>query len=102
MIRTHLRMTVQPGREAEFERRFIQLDVLGAAARAARLRTGELLRPQRGGDYVVTATWDGPDAYQAWRDSAAREKIGAALEGLVTPSPDLEVYDVLHVYPPRR
>ncbi len=102
MIRTILRMTVSPGREAEFERRFAQLDVLGAAARAAGLRSGELLRPRGGGAYVVTATWDGPEAYQKWRDSAAREEIGAALEGLVMPSPDPEMFEVRGVYPPDR
>lgn len=102
MIRTILRIAVPSGREAEFEHRFIQVDVLGAAARAAGLRTGELLRPPRGGDYVVTATWDGPEAYQVWRNSAAKERTGAALDGLAMPSPDPEVYDVLHVYPPRR
>jgi len=37
MIRTILRMTVHPGGEAEFERRFADLDVLGAAARVADL-----------------------------------------------------------------
>lgn len=102
MIRTILRMTVPPGREAEFERRFVQLDVLGAAARAAGMRSGELLRPHGDGGYVVTATWDGPEAYQAWRQSPSREKIGAELEALVAPSPDPEIYDVCHVHPLRR
>lgn len=109
MIRTILHMRVQPGREGEFERRFAQLDVLGAAARAAGLRSGELLRPasngaglrpRGGGSYVVTATWDGPEAYQRWRDSAAREEIGTALDGLVTPSPEPEMFEVLAVHPP--
>src|SRR3989442_906059 len=54
MIRTILRMTVQPGGEAEFERRFADLDVLGAAARgpgdgapAKRRRRGAAGAPPR-------------------------------------------------------
>ena len=102
MIRTILRMTVHPGGEAEFERRFADLDVLGAAACVAGLRSGELLRPRGGGPYVVTATWDTPEAYEAWRDSAARKEVGAGLDPLVTLSPDPEIYDVCHVHPLRR
>lgn len=95
-------MVVQPGREAEFERRFGHLDVLGAAARTAGLRTGELLRPRNGGTYLVTATWDGIEAYTGWRDSASRQELGAALEGLVTPGQDPEIHDVVQIYPPDR
>ena len=95
-------MTVHPGGEAEFERRFADLDVLGAAARVAGLRSGELLRPHGGGPYVVTATWDTPEAYQAWRDSAARKEVGAGLDPFVALSPDPEIYDVCHVHPLRR
>ncbi len=94
-------MTPRPGRQAEFKRQFVQLDILGAAARTAGLR-GELLRPRAGGIYIVTATWDTPEAYQAWRDSAVRQQIGVALEGFVTPSPAPELYEVLGVYSPDR
>lgn len=99
MIRTILRMIVKPGREAEFERRFMELDVLGAAARAAGLRSGELLRPRGGGAYVVTATWDGPEAYQTWRDSRAREELGAVVQEVAAPAPDPETFEVVGVYP---
>ncbi len=56
VIRSLFRMTPHPGRQAEFERQFVQLEVLGAAARTAGLRSGELLRPRAGGIYIVAAT----------------------------------------------
>ncbi len=99
MIRTVLRMRVYPGREAELERRFAELDVLGAAARVAGLRSGELLRPRDGGTYVVTGTWDSLEAYQVWQQSAVRQQIGAALEGVAVPGADTEVHDVVQAYP---
>ena len=95
MIRSILHLDVQSGREDEFERAFATLDVLGRAAVAAHLRTGELLRSLDGGGYVVVATWDGPDDYRAWQDSPARAEMVNALEHFVEPGRGGDLYEIV-------
>lgn len=98
MVRSVLRMAVQPGKEREFEQVFARLRVLPRAQEAARMRGGELLRPLAGGPHLVTATWDRLENYQVWLDSPVRSELMAQVGGLAAPAGEPELYEVVHVW----
>ncbi len=95
MIRSVIRLSIKPGREREFEEQFRTRRVLERAKDAARLRTGELLRPLAGGPYVVVATWDSPEDYQAWVNSAVRADLSATPPRLSQPIAPADLYEVV-------
>lgn len=95
MVRSVLRMAVQPGKEREFEQVFARLRVLPRAQEAARMRGGELLRPLAGGPHLVTATWDRPEDYQAWLDSPVRAELGEVLHRYAAPGAAADLYEIV-------
>ncbi len=95
MIRSVIRLSIEPGREREFEEQFRTRRVLERAKDAARLRTGELLRPLAGGPYVVVATWDSREDYQAWVNSAVRADLSATPPQLSQPTAPADLYEVV-------
>ena len=95
MIRSIIRLNVEPGREHEFEEQFRRRGVLGRAREAARLRTGELLRPVAGGPYVVVATWDSAEDYQVWVNSPVRGELSATPPQLSQPVAPADLYEIV-------
>lgn len=96
MIRSIIRLNVVSGREREFEESFKKRRVLERAKAAARLRTGELLRPVAGnGPYVVVATWDSPADYQAWVDSPVRAELASMAPRLSEPLAPADLYEIV-------
>lgn len=98
MVRSILRMAVQPEKEREFEEVFARLRVLARAQEAARMRGGELLRPLSGGPYVVTATWDRLEDYQVWLDSPVRAELGEVLQQFPAPGGAADLYEIVLRY----
>lgn len=96
MIRSIIRLRVTPGREREFEESFRERRVLERAKEAARLRTGELLRPLAPGTpYVVVATWGSPADYHAWVDSPVRAELAALPPRLSDPVAPADLYEIV-------
>ncbi|MGH2435576.1 MAG: antibiotic biosynthesis monooxygenase family protein [bacterium] len=96
MIRSIIRLNVALGREREFEETFQKRRVLERAKEAARLRTGELLRPVlAGGDYIVVATWDTTADYQAWVDSPVRAELASMQPRLSEPVAPADLYEIV-------
>ena len=95
MIRSIIRLNVEPGREHEFEEQFRRRGVLRRAREAARLRTGELLRPVVGGPYVVVATWDSAEDYQVWVNSPVRGELSATPPQLSQPVAPADLYEIV-------
>ena len=95
MIRSIVRLNVEPGREHELEEQFRRRGVLGQAREAARLRTGELLRPVAGGPYVVVATWDSAEDYQVWVNSPVRGELSATPPQLSQPVAPADLYEIV-------
>ena len=95
MIRSIIRLNVEPGREHEFEEQFRRRGVLRRAREAARLRTGELLRPVVGGPYVVVATWDSAEDYQVWVNSPVRAELSATPPQLSQPVAPADLYEIV-------
>lgn len=96
MIRSIIRLNVTAGREREFEESFRKRRVLERAREAARLRTGELLRPPvAGAPYVVVATWDNAADYQAWVDSPVRAELAAMPPRLSEPVAPADLYEIV-------
>ena len=95
MIRSIIRLNVEPGREHEFEEQFRRRGVLRRAREAARLRTGELLRPVAGGPYVVVATWDSAEDYQVWVNSPVRGELSATPPQLSQPVAPADLYEIV-------
>jgi heme-degrading monooxygenase HmoA len=79
-----LQIPVRPGAEDEFARRFRAQRVFEHAASIRGFRGGRLLRPlEPGGSFVVSAEWDGSDAYQAWLGAPIRDQLTRAIDDLV-------------------
>jgi len=95
VIRSIIRLNVEPGREHEFEEQFRRRGVLRRAREAARLRTGELLRPVVGGPYVVVATWDSAEDYQVWVNSPVRGELSATPPQLSQPVAPADLYEIV-------
>ena len=95
MIRSIIRLNVEPGREHEFEEQFRRRGVLRRAREAARLRTGELLRPLAGGSYVVVATWDSAEDYAVWINSPVRAELSATPPQLSQPAAPADLYEIV-------
>jgi len=96
MIRSIIRLNVASGREREFEETFRKRRVLERAKEAARLRTGELLRPLlAGGPYVVVATWDSAADYQAWVDSPVRAELASMPPRLSEPVAPADLFEIV-------
>ena len=98
MIRSVIRLQVEPGREREFEEQFRGRGVLRRAREAARLRTGELLRPIAGGPYVVVATWDSVEDYAAWVNSPIRGELSATAPQLSQPVAPADLYEIVEQF----
>ncbi len=95
MIRSVLRLSVRPGCGGAFEELFRRLSVLTRATEVAGMRSGELLRPRQGTDYVVVATWDDAQDYQRWADSQVRAEIGKQLEEFTLPGGVGDLYEIV-------
>ena len=95
MIRSIIRLQVVPGQERAFEGQFRQRGVLKRAREAARMRTGELLRPVEGGPYVVVATWDSAEDYQVWVNSPVRAQLSATPPQLSQPVAPADLYEIV-------
>lgn len=96
MIRSIIRLNVTSGREREFEESFRKRRVLERAKEAARLRTGELLRPLvAGSPYVVVATWNTAADYQAWVDSPVRAELATIPPRLSEPMAPADLYEIV-------
>lgn len=96
MIRSIIRLQVVPGQERAFEGQFRQRGVLKRAREAARMRTGELLRPLAdGGPYVVVATWDSAEDYQAWVNSPVRAELSGTAPQLSQPVAPADLYEIV-------
>jgi heme-degrading monooxygenase HmoA len=79
-----LQIPVRPGAEDEFARWFRAQGVFEHAASIQGFRGGRLLRPlEPGGAFVVSADWDGLDAYEAWLDAPIRDQLTRAIDHLV-------------------
>lgn len=99
MIRTIIKLKVASGREREFEDTFRTRGVLALARDAAKLRTGELLRPLTAGDpYVVIATWDSPEDYAVWVNSPLRGQVNTAAP-ISDPVAPADLYEIVERYP---
>jgi heme-degrading monooxygenase HmoA len=99
MIRSIIRLNVTAGREREFEDSFRKRRVLERAKEAARLRTGELLRPLlAGGPYVVVATWDSAADYQAWVDSPVRAELASMPPRPSEPVAPADLYEIVQQF----
>ncbi len=60
---------VKPGQEAAFLQRFRELRILETAQTQPGWLGGELCRAADGSPvFTVTALWESPDAYRAWRE----------------------------------
>jgi heme-degrading monooxygenase HmoA len=94
-----LRLSVRPGRERAFEAQFQRLRVLARAAEVAGMRSGELLRPRQGADYVVVGTWDHAQDYQRWVESPVRAEIGKHLEEFTLTGVG-DLFEVVETYHP--
>lgn len=95
MIRSIIRLNIEAGREHAFEEQFRQRGVLKRAREAARLRTGELLRPLAGGPYVVVATWDSAEDYQVWVNSPVRAELAATPPQFSQPAAPADLYEII-------
>lgn len=98
MIRSIIRLKVEPGHEAEFEAQFRQRGVLRHARETARMRTGELLRPLGDGPYVVVATWDSAEDYAVWVNSPVREELAATPPRLSQPAAPADLYEIVECF----
>jgi heme-degrading monooxygenase HmoA len=95
VIRTIIRLQVEPGREREFEEQFQRREVLRTAQEVARMRTGELLRPVAGGPYVVIATWDSEEDYAVWVNSPLRGQLPGNEPQLSQPVAPADRYEIV-------
>jgi heme-degrading monooxygenase HmoA len=95
VIRSIIRLQVDPGREHEFEEQFRARRVLARARSTAHLRTGELLRPLAGGPYVVVATWDSAEDYAVWVNSQIRAELSATPPQLSQPVAPADLYEIV-------
>jgi heme-degrading monooxygenase HmoA len=87
-----------PGRGQAFEEQFRKLRVLAHAADVAGMRSGELLRPEQGTDYLVVATWDHPRDYQRWAESQTRAELGQQMKEFTGPRGTGDLYDIVDAY----
>jgi heme-degrading monooxygenase HmoA len=95
VIRSIIRLQVEPGREREFEEQFRRRGVLKRAQEVARMRTGELLRPAAGGPYVVVATWDSAEDYAVWVNSPIRGQLSGTEPQLSEPVAPADLYEIV-------
>ena len=95
MIRSVIRLQVGPGQERVFEEQFHKRRVLERAREAARLRTGELLRPLAGGPYIVVATWDSAEDYEVWVNSPIRAELSATPPQLSQPVAPADLFEIV-------
>ena len=95
VIRSIIRLSVEPGREREFEDQFRQRGVLRRAREIARMRTAELLRPMAGRPYTVIATWDSAEDYAVWVNSPIRGELSATPPQLSKPVAPADLYEIV-------
>jgi len=78
---------------------FRQRDILGLAIREAGALAAEVLIPISGvGPVLVTALWDSPEAYAAWRNHPVRATFAGDMERLLldsAPSVSSGVYEIV-------
>lgn len=94
MTHSILTIPVRSGAEDDFVSTFEALDVLGHAARIPAFRGGALLRPRESGEaFVVHASWDGSDGYQAWLDAPIRAELNESLAPFLAGAMSGRLYD---------
>jgi len=87
MVISVLAIQARGGREAEFERIFMEdLDVLGLAREAAGMLDGYLVRDPGGtGRYLAIARWPDAAAYDRWLHHRDRDEVARRLRDLAEP-----------------
>lgn len=91
-VRSVIRFTVKPGREADFEAAFAACGMLTRPRAVAGFIEAELVRSITApGEYLVIGRWAGHAAYEAWQarslEGVSPELGRALLETLVDPKP---------------
>lgn len=91
-VRSVIRFTVKPGREADFEAAFAACGMLTRPRPVAGFIQAELVRGVTApGEYLVIGRWADQTAYEAWQarslEGVSPELGRALLETLVDPKP---------------
>jgi len=85
-IRSILLLQPHGGAYAALVTFFREQDILGKAVEHAGAWSAEMHIPvSRSGPILVTATWDSPAAYEAWRTHPIRATFTPGLEPLIEP-----------------
>jgi heme-degrading monooxygenase HmoA len=87
-----------PGRAADFERAFLERERLLHLAEG--FRGFELLRRDRGDEYVVLTRWESAEAFRAWVKSDLFRRSHRRREGDLATVSELRTYEVLDVEVP--
>lgn len=86
------------GREAEFERAFRERERL--LGQADGFRGFELLRRDRGAEYVVLTRWVSVEAFRAWVRSDLFRRVHRSRDGELATGNELRTYEVLEIEEP--
>ena len=95
---------IKPGMEAAFARRFQELRILETAQGQPGWLGGELCRAADGSPvFTVTALWQSPDAYRAWRERPRPTTGPGGIQEFCDEITEGKAYQLVHhVGPPER
>ena len=97
MTRSVLFFSILPGRRDDFVAGMRRLEVLERAGRQPGFLGSQMHVPvDGGGDALVTADWESPEAYQGWLDNPVRAEIQQELGPLLAADPEPRVFEVVH------
>ena len=87
-----------PGRAADFERAFLERERLLHLAEG--FRGFELLRRDRGDEYVVLTRWQSAEAFRGWVTGELFRRSHQRREGVLATASELRTYEILDVEVP--